>query len=108
MKKVPHEGSSGQPMDCSGSNDSSNKFSHPIKRKFDGESCLKDKFPRGNSIPISIRYKKYGNEEVSRQRDHHRKDRLQQVIRERAPIEIGPKRLKVRGPSFLSLESRLN
>ncbi|XP_054825026.1 lysine-specific demethylase JMJ13-like [Prosopis cineraria] len=105
LKRVVHEGSSPpQPMDCSRSSDSSNKFSHPIKRKWEGERSVKDKFAGGNSIPISVRYKKLGSEGVSRERDMHRKDRFQQAIGERPPLEIGPKRLKVRGPSLLSLE----
>ncbi|XP_028805975.1 lysine-specific demethylase JMJ706 [Neltuma alba] len=106
LKKVNEGSSPSQPVDCSRSNDSSNKMSHPMKRKFEGERLLKDKFAGGNGIPISIRYKKLGNEGVGRERDHRRKDRFPQAIRERPPIEIGPKRLKVRGPSsFLSLES---
>lgn len=108
LKRVLNEGSSGRSLDCSRTSDASNKYSHPVKRKVDGESYLNDRFGRGNSSPFPVRYKKFGNEEVSRQRDHQRKERLQQTMRERPPIEIGPKRLKVRGPSFFNLESRSN
>ncbi|KAK7309649.1 hypothetical protein RJT34_06548 [Clitoria ternatea] len=111
LKKVLPEGKSGQPMDFSRTNESSHKSSHhPVNHKVDVEVSFKDRFARGNGngIPISIRYKKSGNEEISMQRDHHRRDRLQQSFRESPSSEIGPKRLKVRGPSYLSLESRLN
>ncbi|KAI4314516.1 hypothetical protein L6164_027418 [Bauhinia variegata] len=100
LKKVIHEGRSVQQMGSNRSNERSYKFSHPTNHKVDGESCLKDRFSKGNTIPISIRYKKLGSERVSRQQDHHRKDKLQH-IREPPPIEFGPKRLKVRGPSFM-------
>ena len=90
-------------MDCSRTNESNYKFSHPMNHKVDGESSFKDRSPQRNSIPISVRYKKLGNDEASRQRDHHRKERLQQTLREPPSIEFGPKRLKVRGLSFLSL-----
>ena len=110
LKKVLPEGRSGQPMDFirTNGNESSYKHSHPVNHKVDGEIPSRYRIDRGNSIPISIRYKKFGNEEISRQRDHHRRDKVQQTIREPPSIEIGPKRLKVRGPSFLGLESRLN
>lgn len=107
MKKVLPEGKNGQPMDFR-TNESSYKQSHPVNHKVDNEVSSRDRFAKGNGIPISIRYKKLGNEEISMQRDHHRRERLQQTFREPPSIEIGPKRLKVRGPSFLGLESRLN
>jgi len=90
--------------------ESSDKY-NPVNHKVDIEISLKNRFARGNGTPISARYKKSGNEEVSMhmQQDHHRRERLQQTYREAPSIEIGPKRLKVRGPSFLGIESsRLN
>ncbi|XP_027360817.1 lysine-specific demethylase JMJ706-like isoform X2 [Abrus precatorius] len=108
LKKVLPEGKSGQPMGLSRTNESSYKYSHPVSHKIDGEISSRDRFARGNGIPVSIRYRKLGNEEISMQRDHHRGERLQQTLREPPSIEMGPKRLKVRGPSFLGLESRLN
>ncbi|XP_020216561.1 lysine-specific demethylase JMJ706 isoform X2 [Cajanus cajan] len=99
LKKILPEGKSGQgqPMDLSRSNESSYKYSH----KGHVEISSRDKFARGNGNPISVRYKKLSNEE-------QRRDRLQQSSREAASSEIGAKRLKVRGPSFLGLESRSN
>lgn len=87
--------------------ESSDKY-NPVNDKVD--ISLKNRFARGNGTPISARYKKSGNEEISMhmQQDHHRRERLQQTYREAPSIEIGPKRLKVRGPSFLGIESRLN
>ncbi|XP_061343061.1 lysine-specific demethylase JMJ13 isoform X2 [Gastrolobium bilobum] len=110
LKKVHPEEKSGQPMDFSRTNGSSYKYSHHVNRKIGGEISSRDRFARGNGIPISVRYKKLGNEEMSRQRDHHRRDRMHQTFREQPSFEIGRKRLKVRGPSFLGLESssRLN
>lgn len=71
---------------------------------------------RNNNAPISIKLRKTGNDEaVSRSnREAQRFDRLKQnesgksSRREPPPIEIGPKRLKVKGPSNLGLESRLH
>ncbi|KAL2348905.1 hypothetical protein Fmac_002905 [Flemingia macrophylla] len=93
LKKILPEGKSGQPMDMSRSHESSHKYS----QKGHVEISSRDKFARGNGIPISVRYKRLGNEEMNMQR----RDRL-------GSSEIGAKRLKVRGPSFLGLESRSN
>lgn len=73
------------------------------------EISAKDRFGRG-TFPISIKYKKLGNDEsMSRQREHHRNDgflhELGKSTRERPPLEIGPKRLKIRGPTYLGSES---
>ncbi|CAJ1931074.1 unnamed protein product [Sphenostylis stenocarpa] len=98
LKKFLPEGKSDQPMDLSRTHESSYKYSHPLNHKGRVEVSSRDRFARGNGIPISIRYKKLGNEEISMQRDHHqhRKDRLlqQQTFREPPSIEIEPKRLK--------------
>ncbi|KAJ6943057.1 lysine-specific demethylase JMJ706-like isoform X1 [Populus alba x Populus x berolinensis] len=78
------------------------------------ESASKERVARGSTIPFSIKFKKLtSKEEMGRQREHHRLDRFQhelgKTMREPPPpIEIGPKRLKVRGPSFLGSESRLD
>ncbi|XP_019423569.1 PREDICTED: lysine-specific demethylase JMJ706-like isoform X2 [Lupinus angustifolius] len=98
LKKVLPEGRSRLPTDFSRTSGSSNKYSHPVNHKVVGEISSGDKFARGNGIPISIRNKKSGNEEINRQRDRPRKERLQQTYKEPHSIEIGPKRLKVRGP----------
>lgn len=72
----------------------------------------------GSSIPISIKFKKLAKEDVSsssssrqQQREHPRKDRLQlESGKSTRESEIGPKRLKVKAPSFLgpSESSRLD
>ncbi|KHN38951.1 Lysine-specific demethylase REF6 [Glycine soja] len=108
LKKILPEGKSGQPMDSSRSNESSYKYSHAVNHKGHADISSRDRFARSNGIPISIRYKKLGNEEISMQGDHHQRDRLQQTFREPPSMELEPKRLKVRGPSFLGLESRSN
>ena len=80
-------------------------------------------------MPMPIKFKRVGNEEAmgSRQREHNnnnnnnnnnRRDRYHHDLgktttttttrREPPSLEIGPKRLKVRGPSFLGWESRLD
>eukprot|EP00256_Glycine_max_P055155 XP_014622207.1 jmjC domain-containing protein isoform X3 [Glycine max] len=105
LKKILPEGKSGQPMDFSRSNESSYKYGHPVNHKGHAEISSRDRFATGNGIPISIRCKKLGNEEISMQRDHNRRDRLQQTFREPPSMELEPKHLKVRGPSFLGLES---
>ncbi|KAG8382522.1 hypothetical protein BUALT_Bualt05G0086200 [Buddleja alternifolia] len=56
----------------------------------------REKLVRGSNIPISIKFKKASNEEAS--------SKLGKTTREPPPIEIGPKRLKVRGPSVLGYE----
>ena len=108
MKKVLPEGKSNRQQMNFRTSESSDKY-NPVNDKVD--ISLKNRFARGNGTPISARYKKLGNDEVSMhmQQDHHRRERLQQTYREAPSIEIGPKRLKVRGPSFLGIESsRLN
>lgn len=91
-------------------NRSFSSSSHHSKRSTD--NVPRDRFSAGTTMPISIKFKKMANEEaMSRQREHHRKDRfhdLGKTMREPPSIEIGPKRLKVRGPSFLGWESRLD
>ncbi|CAN1173571.1 Lysine-specific demethylase JMJ13 [Linum perenne] len=74
----------------------------------------RDRWSRGSSAPISIKIKKSANEEAfSRQREYRSINRFQQdeLGRRQAPPSIemtGPKRLKVKGPSYLGSESRLD
>ncbi|XP_040989654.1 lysine-specific demethylase JMJ706-like [Juglans microcarpa x Juglans regia] len=111
LKKVQTEGRCGQlmPSDCCITDESHCKFTPPTHYKETPDCAWRDGFARGSSIPISIKYKKLANEEAtSRQREHQRMDRFQlelgKTLREPPPIEIGPKRLKVRGPSYLGTE----
>lgn len=98
--------------DCCRTDESNGKAVPPSNCKEAPDSALRDRFGRGSAIPISIKYKKLGNEEaISRQqREQHRKDRYQvelgKAIREPPSLEIGPKRLKVRGPSYVGTEGR--
>ncbi|XP_028754703.1 lysine-specific demethylase JMJ706 [Neltuma alba] len=109
LKKNSDEGRSGQLIvDYSRSSESDyNNWRYPANHKFDSESGTRERYPKvNNGIPISIRYRKLGNEDLSGHGDHHKRNWLQQSIMEpSSPTEvgIGPKRLKVRGPSFLSL-----
>lgn len=116
LKKVQSEGRFEQvmPTDSWKSDESNYKYVPPNHHREAADSALRDRYNRGSAIPISIKYKKSANEEaISRQREqHNRKDRYQfefgKSTREPPSIEIGPKRLKVRGPSYLGTESRLN
>ncbi|PON85397.1 JmjC- JMjN-domain containing protein [Trema orientale] len=111
LKKLQPEGRSG-PSDCIrsvGSNSTLTTTNHRAP-----ENASTDRFGRGSTIPISIKIKKVANEAgTNRQREQPKKDsriqfELGKTTREPPPIEIGPKRLKVRGPSFLGSESRLD
>ncbi|XP_022756969.1 lysine-specific demethylase JMJ706-like [Durio zibethinus] len=114
LKKLQHEGRSGQsmPSECR-RNDEPNRNSNCTSYyKEAPENVVKDGFGRG-TLPISIKYKKLGNEHLmSGQREHHRNDRFQHELgkskREPSPIEIGPKRFKVRGLTYVGSESRLD
>ncbi|KAB1222263.1 Lysine-specific demethylase 5B [Morella rubra] len=111
LKKVQSEGRCGQlmPSDCCRTDELSRKFIPPTNYREAPDSPLRDRFARGSNVPISIKYKKLANEEATcRQRERQRKDSFQLELgkptREPPPIEIGPKRLKVRGPSYLGTE----
>lgn len=76
-------------------------------------NALRDRLSFRNTVPISIKFKKTVSDEalnMNRNREHyHRFDRFQnesgRSAREPPSLEIGPKRLKVKGPSILGLES---
>ncbi|KDP30391.1 hypothetical protein JCGZ_17120 [Jatropha curcas] len=114
LKKLQFEGRIAQTMssEYSQTDDESNhNYTPTVHCKETPENGSRDRFARGSGIPISIKFKKWVNDEaMSRQPEHHRVDRfhheLGKTMREPPPIEIGPKRLKVRGP-FLGRESRL-
>ncbi|BAT75153.1 hypothetical protein VIGAN_01296800 [Vigna angularis var. angularis] len=103
LKKDLHEGRSVPQVDMRKRKERSYKYSDGVSHKVNnGEISSRDKFARGNSIPVSVRYKKRSNGEVNRRRHHCRTDRLLHSI------EVAPKRLKARDPSFMGLNSRLN
>lgn len=114
LKKLQHEGRCGQTLP------QESKVSEPRRNYVSASYCKeapecgsRDRFSRGSTNPVSIKFKRLTNEEaIYRQREHQRVDRLHlqlgKSMREPPPIEIGPKRLKVRGPSFLGADSRLD
>ncbi|KAK6263343.1 hypothetical protein QUC31_009159 [Theobroma cacao] len=115
LKKLQHEGRCGQSTSSEGcrTDEPSRNINSTSDCKEAPENAVKERFGRGGALPISIKYKKLGNEEtMSRQREHQRYDRFHHEFgkstRETPPLEIGPKRLKVRGPTSLGSESRLD
>ncbi|KAL8196327.1 hypothetical protein R6Q57_025327 [Mikania cordata] len=61
---------------------------------------------KGSTTHISIKYNKTRNEEaVSKYKDYNSYHELGKTTREQLPIEKGPKRLKVKGPSITGLEN---
>lgn len=97
--------------ECSTTEEQNRSFSVNAHQggKRSSESVQRDRL---GAMPMSIKLKRMGNEEaMSRQRgEQQRRDRfhdLGRTMREPPSIEIGPKRLKVRGPSFIGWESRL-
>jgi len=116
LKKLQHEGRYGQTTSseyCRADESNHGSTSSNSDYKEAPECASKDRVARGSTIPFSIKFKKLtSKEEMGRQREHHRLDRFQHELgkttREPPPIEIGPKRLKVRGPSSLGSESRLD
>ncbi|XP_050375731.1 lysine-specific demethylase JMJ13 isoform X2 [Argentina anserina] len=112
LKKLqPHRS---VPLQSCSTTESSTKLVSTTNNKGAPEIASRDdRFARGSTIPFSIKFRKLTNEDsVRRQRDHHRTDIRQLELgsshREPPPIEIGPKRFKVKGPSFLASENRLN
>lgn len=109
LKKLQSEGRCGQLMlsEFRRTDESNHKSSHTSNYKETSESGSKDRFSRvGSTIPISIKFKKLADEEaVSRQRENYRSERFRhefgEAMREPHPTEMGPKRLKVRGPSYI-------
>lgn len=61
---------------------------------------------KGTTTHISIKFKKTGNEEaVSKYKDYNLNHEPAETTREPLPLEKGPKRLKVKGPSIKGLEN---
>ncbi|XP_022717426.1 lysine-specific demethylase JMJ706-like [Durio zibethinus] len=112
LKKLQHEGRCGQPMTSEGyrNDEPSRNINSSSDCKEAAGNFVKDGIGRG-TLPISIKYKKLANDEaMSRQQEHQGNDRFQHELgksmREPPPIEIEPKRLKIRGPTYS--ESRLD
>lgn len=76
-------------------------------------SAPRDRHFKGSIIPVSIKVKRTPSDGPSiKHTEHLTSGRFQQdigkITREPPPVEIGPKRLKVKGPSFLGSERRLD
>ncbi|XP_023005292.1 lysine-specific demethylase JMJ706-like [Cucurbita maxima] len=111
LKRLQTNGNSEQltPWDCRGTDKSRCKF-YPSTTHKDSASDAIGKSSKG-TIPISAKYKRFIDEKlVNRQRDYeldnHRRERFQHEMMKkpkRLPpsMEIGSKRLKIRGPTFL-------
>ncbi|XP_050232630.1 lysine-specific demethylase JMJ13 [Mercurialis annua] len=116
LKKLQFEGRYGQTLSgCSRTNDEKSRNATCTSNyKEVMASASRDRFSRASSIPISIKIKKsFNDDKKTRQQEQHRVGKFQhergKTTREQPPrIEIGPKRLKVRGPSFVGSESRLD
>ncbi|KAK5812939.1 hypothetical protein PVK06_028383 [Gossypium arboreum] len=94
LKKHQHEGKCVQSLPSEGC-----RIDEPT-HNIDPENGMKGR------LPISIKYKKSGNEEaMSRQREQHRDERW---FQQEFGKSVGPKRLKVRGPTCVGWEKRLN
>lgn len=114
LKKFQPDGRTGRvtSSDCFRIVESNSKLTTTNHRA--PEIASVDRSARGSTIPISIKFKKLASDhDVNRQREQQpRKERLHlepsKSTREPPPMEIGLKRLKVRGPSFIGSESRLD
>lgn len=92
-KHQPHEW-------CSTTDDPSrNSGSNSTESKEVPTGGSRDKSSRGTGIPISIKFKKTANDGEPVHREQRHQHELGRTMREPPPLEIGPKRLKVRGPS---------
>ncbi|XP_059641507.1 lysine-specific demethylase JMJ13-like isoform X2 [Cornus florida] len=114
LKKLQSVGRCGQLVssDCSTTGDVGRDF-RPIvahsKQSPDGNS--RDRFGRGTTVPTPVKLRKMGSEEAGGKHSQlHRDNRFRhefgKTMREAPSIEIGPKRLKVRGPSFIGTQSQ--
>lgn len=106
LKKLQPKGRSQLvPPECSISGDLNRDSSSSTSHCKDGATG--NTISRRTTIPISIKFKRSVNEEaVSKFIDHHEDDKFElnlgRMTREQPSTGIGPKRLKVRGPSSRS------
>lgn len=117
LKKCQSEASNGQLIASEPSvADIPSYTSRPKSNNFKevADNGLRDRFANRNTGTLSIKIKKVGNDEMmSKNGEHQRSDRCQhdlgRTVREpQPPLEMGPKRLKVKGPSFIGLDNRLD
>ncbi|KAJ8773899.1 hypothetical protein K2173_009330 [Erythroxylum novogranatense] len=106
LKKLQLDGRCGQtlPSEFCRNDESNCGLTSISDHKEAADSTFRDRFPKGSTNPISIKIKRLTDEgKLNRQREqrtdnfHHE---LGRTVREPPPIEIGPKRLKVKGPSL--------
>ncbi|WOG85405.1 hypothetical protein DCAR_0104593 [Daucus carota subsp. sativus] len=77
------------------------------------DSTSRDRYPKGVPVPISVKSKKMAHEEainshIGTQKDDRFRSEIVKPAREPPSVEMVPKRrLKIRGPTFWGLESRL-
>ncbi|XP_074326344.1 lysine-specific demethylase JMJ13-like isoform X3 [Apium graveolens] len=109
LKKHQPNGKCGQAISfsCSTTDDSGyNSCSSAIHSKeVPKKSISRDRYPNDAPIPISIKYKKLAHKEAVNKHIENQKDdrfltKMIKPARDPPPIEIGPKRLKIKGPSF--------
>ncbi|KAL3497897.1 hypothetical protein ACH5RR_040629 [Cinchona calisaya] len=113
LKKCQSEASSGQSTAAESSTADTNHTLHPLPSQFKEvmDNGLRERFANRNTEPTSIKLKKMGNDEMSKNREHQRCDRYQHDLGKTTrepPLETGPKRLKVKGPSIIGLDNRLD
>ncbi|GMJ16047.1 JUMONJI 13 [Hibiscus trionum] len=107
LKKLQHEGRCGPSVPSEFCRN--DKRHHGISRNSDCKEA------RRGHLPISIKYRKLGNDEAMvRHEEQHQNDRFKHEVgkcaREPPPLEMGPKRIKVRGPGplYVGSERRLD
>ncbi|KAF8412601.1 hypothetical protein HHK36_000570 [Tetracentron sinense] len=114
LKKLHPEGRYEQlsSVDCSTTDKPDRYFSPNVHcKEAPGSASTRDRLAGGTTtVPMKFKpllsdLKKAEDEAVRlKPREHHRKDKLEldvgKTVREPSPLEIVPKRLKVRGPSF--------
>lgn len=93
--------------DSRSDNESNRNQILPSRYKQSPERSARERYGGGSSIPIAIKIKKPANyHSTNGLREHQRTEKFhkndsRKTLREAPSLEIGPKRLKVRGPSFL-------
>ncbi|GKU95806.1 hypothetical protein SLEP1_g9123 [Rubroshorea leprosula] len=109
LKKLQPKEKQAMPSECCRTDESNRRY--PASNWKDASESVKDGFGKGSSLPISIKYRKWGNDNVlSRHQEKHMSDwfydEFGKATREPPPIETGRKQLKFRGPTCQGSEHR--
>ncbi|GLT80598.1 hypothetical protein SLA2020_520290 [Shorea laevis] len=109
LKKLQPKEKQAMPSECCRTDESNRRY--PASNWKDAPESVKDRFGKGSSLPISIKYRKWGNDNVlSRHQEKHMSDwfydEFGKTTREPPPLEIGRKQLKFRGPTCQGSEQR--